>query len=427
MKIEITLPTLHTGQLAIYKELDPLKNIYACGRRFGKTQDMVTKSAMNGIRGEQAGLFTAEYKQLAEPFDQLRHCLQPLIKTASRNEGTINLKTGGKIDFWTLNDNYLAGRGRTYDHVYIDEAAFTKNGQMMEIWQKSIEPTLLTTNGKVTIYSTPNGIDDDNFFYKCWHDVDIGFKRHHAPTSLNPYVNPEYLEKKRLTTHPLVYRQEYAAEFVDWSGVAFFSAESLTVNGQGVDFPTNNDYVYATIDSAMKDGSGNDGTAVVYWAASKFFGHPLTILDWEIVQINSDLLVTWLPNVFQRLEQLAALTKSRGGSAGAWIEDKGSGITLNQTSQRMGWPAQPIAGDITSTGKDGRAISASGAVYRGEVKISAFAYDKVMEFKGNTRNHLLSQVCAYRIGDKDAAKRADDLTDAFCYGIIIGLGGQDGF
>lgn len=59
--------------------------------------------------------------------------------------------------------------------------------------------------------------------------------------------------------------------------------------------------------------------------------------------------------------------------------------------------------------------------------MSVYAYDKVTEYKGMTRNHLLSQVCSYRIGDKDAAKRSDDLLDTFTYGVIIGLNGAEGF
>jgi hypothetical protein len=33
---------------------------------------------------------------------------------------------------------------------------------------------------------------------------------------------------------PLVYQQEYLAEFVDWAGVAFFGREKLLENGQPV-------------------------------------------------------------------------------------------------------------------------------------------------------------------------------------------------
>lgn len=420
---------MHTGQVAIWEGRSRL-NAVRCGRRWGKTKDLVIKAADASIKGLNVGIFAPEHKQLSEPYDELLEILDPIKKSSNKSAGTIRTQTKqlkGKIDFWTLNDNELAGRGREYHLVLIDEAAFTKKAQMLKVWEKSIKPTMLTTRGVAWVYSTPNGDDPENFFYAACTDEKLGFKQFHAPTSSNPYVPADELEKERLNNHPLVFKQEYLAEFVDWSGVAFFSAASLTVDGKGVAYPMNCDCVYAIIDSAMKDGSGNDGTAVTYFALSKHFGHPLTILDWEIVQINSDLLVNWLPNVFARLEQLATMCKARHGSIGAFIEDKGSGITLNQHSTRVGWPAQAIEGDITAVGKDGRAIGASGPVYRGEVKISAYAYDKVSEYKGQTRNHLVGQVCGYRLGDKDAAKRADDLADAFMYGVIIGLNGPEGF
>jgi hypothetical protein len=422
----IQLPTLHSGQVNIYKERSRL-NAVRCGRRWGKTKQMVTMGGDAAAKGRKVGLFTPEHKQLLEPYDELLEILQPIKKRASKNEGTIRTSTGGLIDFWQLNDNELAGRGREYDLVMVDEGAFTKNGQMMKIWEKGIKPTMLTRRGSAWVFSTPNGVDPENFFYQVCNEEKLGFKQFHAPTSSNPYVPPDELEKERLSNHPLVWQQEFEAKFVDWSGVAFFELQKLTVDGRGVPFPLHCDCVFAVIDSAMKDGSGNDGTAVVYCALSKHTGHPLVILDWDIVQINSDLLVTWLPNVFTQLEYFAKLTKARGGSIGAFIEDKASGITLNQHSARVGWPAQPISGDITGIGKDGRAVACSGAVYRGEVKLSANALDKVMEYKGQTKNHLVSQVVGYRIGDPAAHKRADDLADGFMYSVILGLGGPDGF
>jgi len=61
------------------------------------------------------------------------------------------------------------------------------------------------------------------------------------------------------------------------------------------------------------------------------------------------------------------------------------------------------------------------------VKISQHAYDKVVNYKNSAKNHFISQVTNFRIGDKDAAKRADDLLDAYCYGIALALGNKDGF
>lgn len=81
----------------------------------------------------------------------------------------------------------------------------------------------------------------------------------------------------------------------------------------------------------------------------------------------------------------------------------------------------------TAAGKDERAINASGPVFRGEVKFSRHAYDKTVTFKDTTRNHMVSQVVGFRIGDKDAAKRADDLLDTLTYAVAITLGNSEGF
>ena len=86
------------------------------------------------------------------------------------------LKNGGKIDFWVTNDNKLAGRGREYEIILIDEAAFTKSPEMLhEIWPKSIKPTLLTTKGRAYVFSTPDGVDEENFFYAICNNKSLGF------------------------------------------------------------------------------------------------------------------------------------------------------------------------------------------------------------------------------------------------------------
>ena len=77
-------------------------------------------------------------------------------------------------------------------------------------------------------------------------------------------------------------------------------------------------------------------------------------------------------------------------------------------------------------GKDLRAINAGDPVHRGEVKFSRHAHDKVVEFKGVTRNHMLAQVMGFRVGDKKAATRADDLLDTFTYAVATTLGDQSG-
>ena len=417
MKLTVELPKLHTGQQAIYDNKARL-NVVCCGRRWGKTLAMVTIAADAAIRGLKVGLFTPEYKQLAEPFEQLKYMLQPVTERANKNDGAIRLLGGGAIDFWTLNDNELAGRGRGYDLVCIDEAAFTKNDQMLGIWDKSIKPTMLTTRGSAWVFSTPNGVQQDNFFYRAWHDVEMGFKQFHAPTATNPYVPPDELEKERKANHPLVWKQEFLAEFISWESAAFFKLDYFLENGAPVPYPEKCDAVFAILDTAVKSGSENDATAVLYCATTQHYGHKLIWLDYELHSIEAASLEYLAPTILQRLEVLSAQCKARNGSVGMLVEDAAGGAVLIQQARAQGWPIKAISTKLTNKGKDERALIAGGPAFRGECKISQHAFDKTVEWKGRTLNHLLQQVTTFRIGDKEAHRRADDLLDTACYSII---------
>jgi len=422
----VTLPVLHSGQHALFLQQQRL-NAVRCGRRWGKTRFLEWLAARGAGNGQSVGIFAPEHKQLAEPWDHLRDMLDPIIKSANRNDGTIKLMSGGKIDFWTLNDNELAGRGREYNLVLIDEAGFTKSPQMKdEIWFKSIKPTMLTTRGVSWVFSTPNGLDPDNFFYAACQEPDLGFSSFHAPTSTNPYVPLDELERERERNHPMVFQQEFLAEFVDWSNIALFGADKLLVEGLPVQYPTNCDAVYAVLDTAVKGGKQHDGTAVVFFALNEF-GIPLTILDWDVVQIDGGLLEHWIPSVFSRLEELARGCGARYGSAGVFAEDTATGSILLQQAANRGWAMRPIDSKLVQAGKDERAVSVSGYYHQEKLKISEYAFNKTIAFKGSTRNHLLTQLASFRLGDPDAHKRSDDLLDATVYGIALGLGNKLGF
>jgi hypothetical protein len=326
-----------------------------------------------------------------------------------------------------LNDNELAGRGREYNVVLIDEAAFTKSPQMLEeIWLKSIRPTLLTTQGGAWVFSTPKGVDPDNFFYAICRDEKFGFKEHYAPTALNPMVSAEDLAFEQAINDPLVFRQEYLADFVDWSGVAFFNPEKMLIDHLPVVYPDKCDGVFAVIDTAVKGGMEHDGTAVVYVSFNKHVGHPLVILDWDVVQIDGALLESWLPSVFYRLEELSVKVGARKGVIGTFIEDTATGSILLQQGRIRGWNTIKIDSLLTSKGKDERAVDVSGYYHQEKIKISDFAYDKRVAFKGHTRNHLLAQMGSFRLGDKDAYRRSDDLLDCVVYTLAIGVGDKYG-
>lgn len=465
---QLKLPDLHPGQVGAY-DVPGNRIIVRCGRRWGKTEFGKTLAVDEAAKGQPVGWFAPDYKISSEAYDEMLDLIESaepsLKRSGSKVEGRIRTNTRGRIDVWTL-ENERAGRSRKYKRVIIDEAAFTKAGPttaagaMLGIWEKSIEPTLLDLDGDCWVLSNTNGNDPENFLYAispAGGDPPVGgydpkkpnqpgktygFREYHAPSWTNPHVPArkageteaqhakrviDTFDKLRREKHPLVFAQEYGAEFVDWSGVAFFGLDKLLAEGKPLPFPSHCDAVFAIVDSATKTGKANDGTAVTYYAINKSNAYnPLLILDWDIIQIEGDLLVEWLPGVIKRANDLAKICGARGGSLGALIEDKDSGQILLQSATRKGLPVTAIPSELTAIGKDERAIKAVDHVYPGHVKLTEHAYNKTVDFKGTTRNHFIAQVTGFRLGDKDAAKRADDLFDTFTYGVCVALGDADG-
>ena len=89
-------------------------------------------------------------------------------------------------------------------------------------------------------------------------------------------------------------------------------------------------------------------------------------------------------------------------------------------------PAYAIDSKLTAMGKDERAIAASPYVYKGDVKITEHAFNKTTVLKRISANHLLKQIGSFRVGSKDAATRADDCLDTFCYLVLMTRGSNAG-
>jgi hypothetical protein len=385
----IRLPRLHSGQADAYSALLPYRfKALRCGRRFGKTEFAKAWIVQGLIQGEECAWFAPQHMTWSEIYVDLIEKLRPMVVASSRSPPVIRLSNGGRIDFWSL-ENCIAGRGRRYRRVVIDEAAFGKNGDnrsddsTMALWEGAIKPTLVDYEGRALACSNSAGKNLDNFFYNICNDPQYGFREYHATTMQNPLLpmrkanevteawqarRERLFEELKANNDPLVYAQEHLAEFVDWSGVAFFNREKLLVEGQPAPFPTRCDVLFAIIDTASKTGTDNDATAVTYFAFNRHFGVRLLVLDWDITQSEGATLETWLPSVFVRLEELSKLCGAREGSAGAFVEDKSSGTILLQQALRRGMPVHAIESKLTSMGKDERAFSVSGYVHRERVK-----------------------------------------------------------
>lgn len=330
------------------------------------------------------------------------------------------IATGSEFSFYGLWKNIEEIKSfEGVDVLWIEEA----HGLTEEQWQ-ILEPTIRKEGSQVWIVFNPRFSHDfvyENFILTPQPDTIIRKINYDE----NPFLSETLLKIIKAAMDKPWFAHVYLGMVRD--GDQFFALPAMLVDGAGVSEIVSVDYVFAVIDTAIKDGKEHDGTGVVFFGHTKNRGYPLIILDYDYVQIKGSVLEEWLPGIFDNLEHLSRQHIAIMGSAGVFIEDKGSGTILLQQAEKHGWPAQPIPANLTAAGKDGRAISVSGYVFQEMVKFTEHAYKKTIEFKGVRKNHLLSQVVSFRPGDKDAYKRADDLLDCFTGGIAIALGDSEGY
>lgn len=168
-----------------------------------------------------------DYKVAGEVWREISQILKPVAVKSNATERRIELPNGGVIEVWTL-ENEDAGRGRKYKRVIVDEAAMAP--YLEAAWERAISPTLIDMRGDAWFPSTPKGL---NFYYnlfqrgldpakpdwKCWQ----------LPSSVNPFLPPEEIEREREGKTELDFKQEYLAEFISSDGAVFRNVDACLV------------------------------------------------------------------------------------------------------------------------------------------------------------------------------------------------------
>lgn len=213
----IYLPEYHPRQAQVVSEASRF-NVCMLGRRWGKTTLGERLGEEPALEGEPVGWFAPTYKYLTDAMDRMRRALSPAVARLSKMEMRIELKTGGAIDFWTL-DNPDAGRGRKYKRAIIDEAGLVRNFE--EVWWKAIRPTLSDLRGDAWFFGTPKG---RRFFYQLYlkgQSGDPDWRSWQLPTSDNPYIPADEIEDARRSLPRAAFEQEYLAIPDDNAGNPF--------------------------------------------------------------------------------------------------------------------------------------------------------------------------------------------------------------
>jgi phage FluMu gp28-like protein len=267
--------TPHPGQEAILNGVR-LRNVACMGRRFGKTH-LMTEVILNGKKNgalaarKPTAWYAPNDSYFAKVYQGIVSQYMPVIKrAATMPRPHIEFKTGGSIDFWTLENPMKCGRGNYYARVVIDEAAHARH--LQEAWENTIEYTLADLNGDAWFISTPYG---RNYFFDLWQNGNpdnpkrkTDWISHTAPSMDNPYLPAGWMEGKRTESPERVFAQEVLAQFLQ-EGAGVFrrvtdavdyalptdpykatDAQDGSAYVIGVDWGRHNDFtVFVTIDA----------------------------------------------------------------------------------------------------------------------------------------------------------------------------------
>lgn len=207
---EITLNEEHAGQKQVLDEAKRF-NVLCCGRRFGKSALAVNLLSEIAIAGKPAGYFAPTYKLLDGTYNECLNALEPIV-TRKNEHQFIELLTGGRIEFWSL-ENELAGRSRKYKRVILDEVAFAKN--LWKLWTESIRATLSDFKGDAWFMSTPKGKNDFHKLFMRGKTGEENWMSWQMSTYMNPYIDPLEIDDAKKDLPELAFSQEYMAEFND--------------------------------------------------------------------------------------------------------------------------------------------------------------------------------------------------------------------
>jgi hypothetical protein len=219
--VRLQLQTLHLNQSKIVGQAKRF-NVVNCGRRWGKTTMGLNRLIMPALKGEPVAWFSPTYRMLGDAWRQLCSTLQPINGRRSDSEHRCELRGGGVIEAWSL-DNPDSGRGRAYAAVVLDECALIQD--LDHAWQESIRPMLTDHRGEAWFLSTPKGVN--NYFHTLYQKGQGIFKgvgewrSWSQPTSSNPFIDKDEIKAAKEDLSDLAFSQEYLAQFVSWSGAVF--------------------------------------------------------------------------------------------------------------------------------------------------------------------------------------------------------------
>lgn len=147
--------------------------------------------------------------------------LGPAVEHRNASEYRLEFYGKGTLDFWSLDKPDVA-RGRQYQRVIIDEAAIVP--ELENAWEAVLRPTLVDLHGDAWFLSTPQGY---NYFHTLWsygQDMDKpDWQSWQMPSTARPSLDPDEIAAARADNDPVIFAQEYLADFTQRAGMVLFA------------------------------------------------------------------------------------------------------------------------------------------------------------------------------------------------------------
>jgi len=197
--------------------------IVIAGRRGGKSYASIASLAQHARYPNTKCMYVAPSYRMAKQiiYDDLLMLLKERkwLKKVNQSELTFTLVNNSIIMLRSA-DNPDSIRGVGLDYVVLDEAADIP--KLEDTWQAVIRPTLSDREGSAMIISSPKG---KGYLYSLYNDAKHldDWNSWQYTTEQGGLVSEAELAQARKDLDERTYRQEYQAEFVDYSGVIYYA------------------------------------------------------------------------------------------------------------------------------------------------------------------------------------------------------------
>jgi hypothetical protein len=281
----------HAGQREFLLNTAKIK-VLACGRRWGKT-DACAVSIVAALHRDSP----TRHVILAPTLDQARllfdRFVEILLSVDSETPHTLRRSPYPRLTFGNHTVVARSGhlgrslRGNEATHIVVDEAAFVPEELITEVAM----PMLATTQGYLTLISTPRGMNHFWRFFQMGREASrrparaaaatsnpppplvahpqegVSIWSRRAPSAESPHVPKSFLEVQKELISDRAFRVEYEAEFLEAAGAVFRteSIEACTVARLtaapeppfyiGVDWARYQDYTAVAVVSGSRQGA----------------------------------------------------------------------------------------------------------------------------------------------------------------------------